>query len=150
MTKKIDEKVISPGDFAIMVSNIPKSKSESEVKGWIQSLLPEAEIEEINFAYDIKEIVGKIRKLDKLKRQRGKQGQDLEKIEEEIAELKREIEELKIKMNEGSEKFKSTGIAFVILNKQSQAEELVSMFERSLLFKIWNFIWTSIFRCRHK
>jgi hypothetical protein len=150
MTKKIDEKVISPGDFAIMVSNIPKTKSEEDVKWWIISLLPEAEIEEINFAYDIKEVVGKIRRIERLKRKRGKPDQDFDKIERDISELKKEVEELKKKMNEGSEKFKSTGIVFVILNKQSQAEELVSMFERGLLLKIWNLIWISVFRWRNR
>ena len=66
--KKIDENNITPGDFAIMVSNLPKDKTEVDVKAWIKSNLNGAEIEDISIAYDIKEIVGMINKVDKLKR----------------------------------------------------------------------------------
>lgn len=56
----------------------------------------------------------------------------------------------KLMNQEGHQHFKSTGIAFVILNKQSQAEELVYIFKRSLLRRIWNIIAIYIFRCHNK
>ena len=33
--KKVDELNLTPGDFAVMVSNIPKDKSKEDIKSWI-------------------------------------------------------------------------------------------------------------------
>lgn len=65
--KKVDEDNLTPGDFAIMVSNIPKEKTEKDLKAWLQTHLYNAEIMNINFAYDIRSVISKIRKTDKIK-----------------------------------------------------------------------------------
>ncbi|CAI2383775.1 unnamed protein product [Moneuplotes crassus] len=149
--KKIDENNITPGDFAIMLSNVPKDKTEVEIKIWIKSLLKEVEIENISIAYDIKQLVSKIKQCEKLKKalhNPKKPGRyDLEKLREDIGVLERDISQTKADMKKLISTYRSTGNVFVILNKQSQAEKLVSLFRRYFLVKIIVFIFIKIFRC---
>jgi len=51
-----------------MVSNVPKDKTEVDVKAWIRGHLKDAQIKDINIAYDIKDIVAKIKKQEKYKK----------------------------------------------------------------------------------
>ena len=51
-------------------------------------------------------------------------------------------------MSKHNTKYKSTGIIFVILNKQSQAEQLVYMFSSNIFTRTFNFIAIKLFRCK--
>ena len=62
---KIDETMVTPSDYAIMVTNLPKNESEDEVKKYFKDILPECEIEYINYAYKIDKIV-KLQRLQRL------------------------------------------------------------------------------------
>ena len=142
---------ITPGDFAIMLTNIPKDKTEVDVKMFIRMHLEKAEIEDVNLAYDIREIVKKIRKMDRLKRislnpEKYKDKYNIEEVQEDLARLGTEVQTIKEEMGKSDSRLKSTGIAFVILNKQSQAEEIVYKFKSHFLIKFINFVLIKIFR----
>lgn len=66
IVKKVDEINISPGDFTVMVSNIPKDKTRDELKDWLIKH-EEGTICDINLCYDIKEPIEKLEKVNKLK-----------------------------------------------------------------------------------
>ncbi len=66
MEAAIDEDNITPSDFVGFVSNIPKSVTEMDLKGWLQAHFPRCPIKMINYCYDIKDMVNKIRELNKI------------------------------------------------------------------------------------
>lgn len=66
VVKKIDEENVSPGDFTVMVSNLPKQKSKDEIKEWLLQH-QEGEICGINLCYDLKDSIEKIERITKLK-----------------------------------------------------------------------------------
>jgi hypothetical protein len=144
--KKIDEINITPGDFTVMVSNIPKEKSIEDIKEWLLTH-QEGEICEINLCFDVSESIYKLRKVSKLKKfvlnyermplsVRNKKKNDKEEIQKEIDQLEKDIEEIKNTANSVRE---FTGKAFVVWNKQSEVESLLVIFERSWIRKLINF-----------
>jgi hypothetical protein len=141
--KKVDEGNLTPGDFAVMVSNIPKEKSKEDIKTWIRCH-QNAEICEINLCYDIKEAVDKLRKISKYKAillnfDRFKNKYEKAFLESEIEKLEKDIKKIKSKMNEDHADQSFTGKAFIIFQKQKDAEELVWKFKRTWMRKTWNF-----------
>lgn len=142
--KKVDEINLTPGDFAVMVSNIPKNKSKEEIKNWIWSHQT-AEICEINLCYDIKEAIDKLREVNKYKVillnfDKFKHKYERNFLEDEIERLNKDIEKIKSKMNEDHADKSFTGKAFIIFQKQNDAEELVWKFKRTWMRKTLNFI----------
>lgn len=63
--KKIDEQNLTPPDFTVYVMNLPLDKTEQETIEWFKEYDPELDIQKVNYCYDIKEIVKKLRELDK-------------------------------------------------------------------------------------
>ena len=53
----IDETLITPSDYAVMVTNLPKDVEADEVKKYLKDTVPELEIEYVNYAYKIDKIV---------------------------------------------------------------------------------------------
>ncbi|CAI2368147.1 unnamed protein product [Moneuplotes crassus] len=52
MIREFDEKNITPSDFGIMISNIPKNKKEHQVRQWIKDHFEhDAEIITVNYCY---------------------------------------------------------------------------------------------------
>lgn len=54
--KELNSNNITPGDFTLLAQNLPYNKNENEVKEYFHHLLPEIEIQKVNFTYDIKEM----------------------------------------------------------------------------------------------
>lgn len=67
VVQKVDEINISPGDFAVMVSNIPKDKTKDQIMEWL-IIQEEGKICDINLCYDIKEPLKKLNRVEKLKK----------------------------------------------------------------------------------
>ena len=65
LEKKIDEQNLTPPDFTVYVMDLPQDKTEQETIEWFKEYDTELEIKKINYCYDIKEIVTKLRELDK-------------------------------------------------------------------------------------
>ena len=65
LEKRIDEQNLTPPDFTVYVMNLPQDKTEQETIAWFKEYDPELDIQKINYCYDIKEIVKKLRELDK-------------------------------------------------------------------------------------
>ena len=65
LEKLIDEKNLTPADFTVYVMGLPLDKTKQEVIEWFKEYDPTLEIAKVNYCYDIKEIVKKLRKLDK-------------------------------------------------------------------------------------
>ncbi|CAI2369250.1 unnamed protein product [Moneuplotes crassus] len=64
---EIDEMNITPADFGVMISNIPKDKKEEDLKDWIQLQLDkQVEIVYVSYCYDITQLVKITRKITKL------------------------------------------------------------------------------------
>ena len=142
--KKVDEINVTPGDFTVMVSNLPRDKSKEEIKQWILEH-KNGNICEINLCYDIKVAVDKLRKINKLKAilvnfDRYKNKHSRSEIEERISNLERDIEVMRDMMNNHKADKSFTGKAFVIFDKQSDAEELIWKFKRSWIRRVFNYI----------
>ena len=60
-------------------------------------------------------------------------------LESEIERLEKDIEKIKLKMSDDHADKSFTGKAFIIFQKQKDAEELVWKFKRSWIRKSWNF-----------
>ncbi|CAI2378713.1 unnamed protein product [Moneuplotes crassus] len=61
--REVDEQNITPSDFGVMISNIPKDKRPDELRKWLEAKVPEIEIMYVNYCYDITELVKVTRKL---------------------------------------------------------------------------------------
>ncbi|CAI2378511.1 unnamed protein product [Moneuplotes crassus] len=60
--REVDEQNITPSDFGIMISNIPKDKRPDELRKWLEAKVPGIEIVYVNYCYDITELVEVTRK----------------------------------------------------------------------------------------
>ena len=59
----IDEANLTPSDYWVMITNLPKDKTQEETKEYLEKVSPGIEIVYINYCYKIKEIVDISRKL---------------------------------------------------------------------------------------
>jgi len=125
--RKVDEINISPGDFTVMVSNIPQNKTKDEIKEWLLKH-QEGEIKDVNLCYNIKEEILKIDRVNHLKKILNNFNQFKEKnmykrydkknLQKEILILEKDIEMIKNKVQGETSSEKFTGKAFVVFNKQ--------------------------------
>lgn len=67
MIRKVDEYNITPSDFAVNIKHLPRNKTKEDIKQWINTVMEDADIKEINLAYDISKVVQAIRRLNRLK-----------------------------------------------------------------------------------
>jgi hypothetical protein len=65
LEKKIDEQNLTPPDFTVYVINLPLNKSKQETIAWFKEYDPELDIVKLNYCYNIKDIVAKLRELEK-------------------------------------------------------------------------------------
>ena len=143
--QKVDEINISPGDFAVMISNIPTNKTKEQIKEWLIEQ-EEGTICDINLCYDIKEPIEKLKKVEKLKKILANYDEltDVKEtkreIESKIKELEEDVDQIKEKLRSDDTDQNFTGKAFVIYNQQSDIENLTSKFRQSWLSKLHNFI----------
>ena len=147
--KKVDEMNITPGDFTVMMTNIPRDKNKEQISEWILDHAKDANIWEINICYDIKEAVSKIQRINKLKvilanfeRYKLKFQEDV--VEAEIRKLNGEVEYIKEKMQDDENDKTFTGKVFIIFDKQSEAENLVWGFKRTWIRRLFNFIYHKV------
>ena len=147
--KKVDEMNITPGDFTVMMTNIPRDKNKEQISEWILDHAKDANIWEINICYDIKEAVSKIQRINKLKvilanfeRYKLKYKEDV--VEAEIRKLNGEVEYIKEKMQDDENDKTFTGKVFIIFDKQSEAENLVWGFKRTWIRRLFNFIYHKV------
>ena len=66
IASSIDEQNLTPSDFAVQATNLPVKKTQEEVKEWIKKFYAEIEIQYINYAYNIGDIVKAARRLSNL------------------------------------------------------------------------------------
>ncbi|CAI2379579.1 unnamed protein product [Moneuplotes crassus] len=64
--REVDEQNITPSDFGVMISNIPKDKHPSDLKKWLAEKVPGIEIVYVNYCYNITEMVKATRKQNSL------------------------------------------------------------------------------------
>ena len=158
IVNKIDEVNVTPGDFTVTVSSLPRDKNKEQIHNWMSSRLDNLEIKEINLAYDISTVVAKIRKLDKLKQIKNnyelhKTKYKYEDLQRDIKNLQQEVDQIKRDIDNHEAKLDYMGRAFVTFDKQSQAERVIWLFQRHwtirvyfALFKNWR--WTN--KCKDK
>lgn len=65
---------------------------------------------------------------------------DIKEVQEQIDELEKDIDEIKQRLQNDQTDKSFTGIAFVIFEKQSEAEQLIWKFKRTWIRKVFNFI----------
>lgn len=53
----VDDKLITPSDFTIMVYNIPKDKTSDEFKRWLDDHHWSSDIISVSYCYDIRQMV---------------------------------------------------------------------------------------------
>ena len=63
ITNDADETNLTPSDYWVMITNLPKDKTQEETKEYLEKVSPGIEIVYINYCYKIKEIVDISRKL---------------------------------------------------------------------------------------
>jgi len=63
--KKMDEEQITPSDFAVLTSNIPRDKTEDELKEYLQSQHSAQNVKEVIYCYDIDKVISLIREKKK-------------------------------------------------------------------------------------
>ena len=102
IVKNIDEMNITPGDFAVMVGHLPYDKNKDDIKEWINSIVSNVEVIQINLAYDISEVVSKLRKLDKFNTiktniHQHKNKHNIDEVNDTIDKLEAEIQTCKEK-----------------------------------------------------
>ena len=66
----IDERNITPTDFTVFVTNIPLKVSEEELKEYFQKIFSFCNVVNVNYTYDIKDVVKWVRVLDSLQAKR--------------------------------------------------------------------------------
>lgn len=86
----LDGESITPSDFAVLVTNLPPSKDENEVKQFFKKALEGIQVENVNYTYHIDEIV----KLGTKKLKIQKQIQYLEEYFKKHAREARYMEDL--------------------------------------------------------
>ena len=57
LINEIDEKNLTPSDFGVMVTGLPRHKTQEEVKDWFKSHFEDLEIVYVSFWYDIDDMV---------------------------------------------------------------------------------------------
>ena len=55
---------MTPSDFTLYVKNIPKDKTEDEIKQFIEQRVPGAVVAKINLSYDIEKMTDLLREFD--------------------------------------------------------------------------------------
>ncbi|CAI2377353.1 unnamed protein product [Moneuplotes crassus] len=159
--EKVDEINISPADFAVMVSNIPKDKNKEQIMEWLISQ-EEGKICDINLCYDIKEPIQKLKKVEKLKKivtnyEKMKSGllglattvpKSKSELEKEITDLEEEVENFKEKLKSEDTDRNFTGKAFVIYNQQSDIVNITTKFHQTWIRKVYDFL--MIYLCNGK
>ena len=64
LINEIDEKNITPSDFGVMVTGLPKNHDQDSVSEWFKTHFEDLEIVYINYCYDINEMVTLARRLN--------------------------------------------------------------------------------------
>ena len=142
IVNKIDEVNVTPGDFTVTVSSLPRDKNKEQIHNWMSSRLDNLEIKEINLAYDISTVVAKIRKLDKLKQIKNnyelhKTKYKYEDLQRDIKNLQQEVDQIKRDIDNHEAKLDYMGRAFVTFDKQSQAERVIWLFQRHWTIRVY-------------
>ena len=55
--QRVDDKLITPSDFTIMVYNIPKDKTSNELKQWLEDHHWGSDILSVSYCYDIRQMI---------------------------------------------------------------------------------------------
>ena len=141
IVRKIDELNVTPGDFAVMVNNLPYDKTKNDILNWINEIDPDLIISEINLCYDIKKVIYKIRKLYRLNKiksnfdkYKGKLKYD--EVCEMIDEYNKEIQVYKDQIDADESSLKYQGRAFIIFEKQSHAEKVLWHFQMHWIVRL--------------
>ncbi|CAI2384085.1 unnamed protein product [Moneuplotes crassus] len=148
---KIDEGLISPADFTVMVSNIPHDKNKADLKTWLCKHVEtdEKEVIDINLCYDIHSEVKEIQKIIDLKKlvqnydllsQKQKMKYTKNQLRKEIKQKEKNVGDIKQRILDDNSKDQFTGKAFVVFNNQADPENLINEFKRSLIRRIYNHI----------
>ena len=133
---------ITPGDFAVMVSHLPYNKNKDEIIEWINRILNNVEVIQINLAYDISEVVAKLRKLDKFHKIKAnyhlyEKKYNVHELNSTIEELENEIQKYKDNIDTDDNSLRYMGRAIIIFDKQSQAERMVWYFRTHWIIRIF-------------
>ncbi|CAI2384536.1 unnamed protein product [Moneuplotes crassus] len=151
---QIDKEVVSPSDFAVMISQIPQDASKEELQDFILKHIDsdQEHIREIIFCYDIEKETKEIKKIISL--QRKFHNYELlystndkitkEDIRDDLLRSQQKVEEARRKVFTHEKQEKFTGKAFVIFNNQADPQNLINKFMVSILAKVWSFV---VFTC---
>ena len=70
LENEIDEAHTTPSDYAMIVTNLPPDQDEQAVKEFFQTHVEGVEVNYVNFAYDLGDMMAELRKLNDLATQR--------------------------------------------------------------------------------
>jgi len=135
--REIDRGLISPSDYAIMITKLPKGEyDETTLRNLVTELWEKVnpssqklEIVQIIIAYNISEYIEVVKKKERLRVKKTKAegyfkikgnypgNLDMEEINREISELQNEKNKLETELNKGAHE-NSCGVAFVTLSCQ--------------------------------
>ena len=137
----IDEKNLTPGDFAILADDLPRDKNKEDIRRWISTIDEDVEVIEINQAFDISEVIYKLRKLDKFNKiktnfDRYKGKYNYQEICGITDELESEIQTYKDQIGTNENSLPYEGRAIIIFDKQSQAEKMIWRFQTHWILKL--------------
>ena len=153
--------------------NLPHEKTEEDIKEYFEAFTEKEEwpVAKVNFCFDIRDIVEKVRQLEKWNKIRNynehranemveekhipldeaiNKIKNYEKAQEKAKKIAEEIELMKKDIESKDKKEYYINKAFVTFQYQNVAEKVTRKFKLFWFLKIFVFIWHNVFRCKRK
>lgn len=142
---KANEASVTPSDYTIMVRYLPKKTNVEKIKEFFTEKgrkVNATNVNKVSLAYDIRNFVKLLRKRQELQAKKSHHHNNIEEIESEIHLLEEQIKDFEKRIKDDSS-YKFTGIAFVTLNTEKEALDVLLNHQRTFLQSVILYIFTA-------